>query len=109
MLQTDLFNQTRPETLYKTGGPSTSRDAASELAETGKLGAMELKALNLVTVYPGSTAAELEKRAGLERGQISKRLSTLFNQGRVVRLEKRRCNITNRSAFTYTTRINKPR
>ena len=109
MIQTDLFTPTPAKSLYKNGGPETSREAAEDLTRTGKLGQMELKALNLVMLYPGKTAAELERLAGLERGQCSKRLSTLYNQGRVLRNEKRRCSVTNRTAFTYTTRINKPR
>lgn len=109
MIQTDLFSQTQAHQLFKNGGPETSREAAEELATTGKLAGMELRALNLVTRYPGATGAELEKMAGLERGQVSKRLSSLVNQGRIIRGDKRKCNITQRAAFTHYTKANKPR
>ncbi len=109
MIQTDLFDQTRAHQLFKNGGPETSREAAEELVTSGKLAGMELRALNLVTLHPGRTGAELEKLAGLERGQVSKRLSTLVTQGRIIRGEKRKCRITQRAAFTHYTKTNKPR
>mgnify|MGYP003668684449 CR=1 FL=1 len=103
----DLFTQ--PHVLARNSDPETSLIAARELAATGQLGKMELTALNLVLMSPGSTSAELEKRNGYERGQIGKRLSTLVNSGRIIRGDKRKCNITGKLAFTHYTKPHHPR
>tara|TARA_B100000519_G_scaffold96672_1_gene84147 strand:+ start:5346 stop:5660 length:315 start_codon:yes stop_codon:yes gene_type:complete len=103
----DLFTQ--PHVLARNSDPETSLIAAREMAATGQLGNMELTALNLVLNNPGWTSAELEKRHGFERGQIGKRLSTLVNNGRVIRGDKRRCEITGKLAFTHYTKPHKPR
>ena len=94
----DLFTQ--PHVLARNSDPETSLIAARD---------MELTALNLVLNNPGWTSAELEKRHGFERGQIGKRLSTLVNNGRVIRGDKRRCEITGKLAFTHYTKPHKPR
>ena len=107
MQQIELF--TPAAHLARHGGPETSREAAVELEASGSLGRMEQLALNLISMYPGRTAYELEKNHGYERGQISKRVSTLVQRGLVFHGIKRKCTKSNRSAFPLFNRVNKPR
>ena len=107
MQQIDLFT---PAThLARAGGPETSREAAEELEASGALGRMEQLALNLISMNPGLTAYELEKNHGYERGQLSKRVSTLVRRGLVFHGKKRKCTKSNRSAYPLFNRVNKPR
>jgi len=100
-MQQSLF--TSPRTLAHRNDPETSLEAAKDLYNTGDLGRMELCALNLVMQWPGKTAAELERQHNFEKGQLAKRISTLLTTGKLVRGDKRKCDISGRSAFTIHT------
>ena len=100
-MQQTLF--TSPRTLAHRNDPETSLEAAKDLYNTGTLGRMDLCALNLVMQWPGKTAAELERQHGYEKGQLATRISTLLTTGKLVRGDKRKCDISGRSAFTIHT------
>lgn len=100
-MQQTLF--TSPETLAHRNDPETSLEAAKDLCATGTLGRMEQLALTLVLQWPGKTAAELERQHNYEKGQLAKRISTLITTGKLVRGDKRKCDISGRSAFPIYT------
>jgi predicted HTH transcriptional regulator len=88
--------------LHRNGDPETSRLAAFDLVASGTFGRMERLALNVIEKNPGRTAKELETIAGVEAGQIRKRLANLKRQGKIKSCEARRCNISGRKAQTWS-------
>jgi len=74
--------------LARPSDPQTSRDAAADLMGTERLGEAQLAALNLVLLFPGENAAELERltkgeaaRSTHKRLRELSRTGWLFNAG----------------------------
>lgn len=87
--------------LHRTRDPDTSRAAAFDVVATGTAARMERLALRYITENLGRTARELEVIAGVENGQIRKRLATLRRKGKIVNGKSRRCQISGRNAQTW--------
>jgi len=87
--------------LYRNSDPETSRKAAYDLVASGTFGRMERLALRYVESNPGRTARELETIAGVEAGQIRKRLAKLKRQGKLKNGDARTCVISGRKAQTW--------
>lgn len=87
--------------LHRAHDPETSREAAFDIVATGTAARMERLALRYITENLGRTARELEVIAGVENGQIRKRLATLRRKGKIANGENRRCNISGRNAQTW--------
>ncbi len=87
-------------TLHRRGDPETSIEGAEDVAE--RITPEREFALGWVRRFPGSTAAELDRRANSRDGRVRKRLAELERIGATERGSKRRCAVTGRNAHTWT-------
>ena len=86
----------------------TSLECFDEILNDGELEAMQMKALGLVQSNQGMTAREL-LRIGVEEGiypredrnAIAPRLTSLAEEGIIIRPSKRKCTITNKTTYTH--------
>jgi len=86
--------------LYRRGNPETPRLAAEEIV--GELADLQADVYGWVKRYPGHTATELERTAGVLGRTFGRRLNELEFKGLVVRGNPRRCSVTNRLAAIWT-------
>lgn len=80
--------------------PETSHLAAEEIKRSGALGAQQARVLEAVRTYPGKTAVELAKLAGLDRYLVSRRLPELVPLW-VRRGPPRDCTVNGRPQSTW--------
>ena len=89
-----------PETLARTTDPSTSKEAAEEVAK--RLTDARRYAYEAVVAQPGCTANELANQADdLDTRRIGRRLNELEKAGVVRRGPVRRCRISGRKGATW--------
>lgn len=86
--------------LARRDDPDTSKEAADDLVESGRLARMERIALDLVAEYPGRTGSELDALSGLREGAVRKRLAKLREDGRLRNGEERVCSVTGKKVGT---------
>lgn len=104
MKQASLFdgsNQLTVTPLARKTDPSTSHDAAREHKESGNADRSAAKVLDAVNRFPGLTAVELAERAGLDRYEVSRRLSDLRGKQLVRNGEERPCAIKGSRMTTW--------
>jgi len=87
-----------PKSLSRRGDPPTSKEAAYALYESGALGERKAFALGILIENPGSTAAELDLKAGTPAGGVRKRLNDLKKDHYAYVAGVRRCRVTGRRA-----------
>ena len=87
--------------LARTEDPGTSKKAAEEMVASGSLGRRTVEALNHLKHTPGSTATELETRAGVSDGRYRKRLNDLRKRGHAKTVGTRKCRVTGRAAQVW--------
>lgn len=78
--------------------PSSSHDAAAELAASGQLYVQRAVVLRALIATPGSTSAELAADHNLDRYMVARRLPELLA---ACRGEIRTCRQSRRSAMTW--------
>jgi DNA-binding MarR family transcriptional regulator len=81
--------------------PETSRAAAAWMVRSGHLNAQAALVLEALRRFPGSTTAELARRLAIDRHIPARRMRELVRAGRVVRCEKRKCQVKGTLAYTY--------
>lgn len=94
--------------LVRRDDPSTSRDAAERLIDSGALAGDSADALQLVRENPGRTAYELEAIDKMPSGKghgrpdrIRKRLAGLEQSGLIRKGERRECFERKSNCFTW--------
>jgi hypothetical protein len=80
--------------------PETSHQAAEEVRRSGRLTKQQGAVLDAVQKYPGSTAVELSRWAGLDRHAVSRRLPEI-QPVHVRRGAPRECTINGRPQSTW--------
>ncbi len=99
MSQFDLFGAKR---LARRTDPETSKWAAHAIVQSGSLANLQQRCVDLVTLYPGKTAAELSQAAGdRDPRKVNRRLAEVERKGLVIRGEPRPCTLTGRRAHTW--------
>lgn len=78
--------------------PDTSFESEAEINATGLRAFQQSQTACAVRKYPGSTMAELARKAGLDRYVLGRRISECETAGVVFRGLKRRCTVTGRMA-----------
>ena len=81
--------------------PETSRAAAAGMVRSGHLNAQAALVFEALRRRPGSTTAELARWLAIDRHIPARRMVELVRAGRVVRCEKRRCQVKWTLAHTY--------
>lgn len=84
--------------------PASSREAEQRVTENGKRAKHALIVLGLVRRFPGYTAVELTREqgpGGLERHEVSRRLSDLRNAGMVREGATRPCRVAGTNQTTW--------
>jgi hypothetical protein len=94
-----LFDDHRK--LARRDDPETSHEAAAEMHGSEAQGRLVRIAVAQVCEYPGETAKELERRLGVEDGQLRKRLNDAWRMGLISKGEPRRCTVSGRRAQTW--------
>lgn len=94
-----LFRGMSP--IARTGDPSTSRDSARVMSDSGVRGMMMKKAMDLLKSHPGSTSNELDCLGGHPNGGIRKRLADLEKIGVATKRGIRVCKISGRRCHTW--------
>ena len=89
---------------YRKTDPVTSRIASDRVTRSGTRQTQANAVLDAVRRFPGSTAVELSKAAGIERYAVSRRLPELERNGFIVRGPARMCAIRHAMMVTWTTR-----
>lgn len=87
--------------LSRTSDPQTSHDAAAQVESVGTAASHRATCLDEVIRQPGQTAAEIARRAGLDRHIPSRRLPELRAAGLVYNDEARVCRETGNSSMTW--------
>lgn len=106
-VHTDGYGHTNfstPATLARPSHPQTSRDAAAQMIETGRLAEHERVALSLVRLHPGMTGGELDEIAGAKKREVSKRLAGLTEKKQIRRGDKhevRVCEVGGNNCATW--------
>jgi hypothetical protein len=88
-------------TLHRANGPASSREAAEEVTRDGTRARHAAIVLAAVNVHPGLTAPELLEYVALNEYQVRRRLSDLFNEGKLRHGEQRRCRVKGRKMLTW--------
>ena len=83
--------------LSRREDPDTSHEGARRFDRAADMA----YALGCVERAPGSTAKELENWFNRTDGEIRKRLNDLRLAGEIHKGEKRRCGVTDRTAYTW--------
>lgn len=96
MSQGDLFvldaaRAAQAKPLARSGDPVTSKLAARELVDSGRLTAQQTEVLEALQRFPGSTSAELAEAAGIDRYRVARRLPDLERLGRAAKGVRRIC------------------
>jgi hypothetical protein len=86
---------------YRPDDPATSREAATDLVTSGRLGEMMAATLEAVRKHPGLTSAELEAAMGVSDGRFRKRLCDLERRGKVRRGEVRASRVSGKRCETW--------
>jgi hypothetical protein len=92
--------------LYRSTDPSTSRMAAEDMVESGKIGKQEQIILDGIIHHPGLTAAELSDYIPLRHDQTHKRLRGMVRKGLLVEGSQRMCRKHGTMAVTWNPRMN---
>jgi hypothetical protein len=90
--------------LAANADPTTSHDAADRHTASGRRGAHCDRVLALVRAHPGSTSVELyeaQEGEGLDRHEVSRRLSDLMHAGKVRQGHKRPCRVKGVEMVTW--------
>lgn len=90
-----------PRRITRRSHPETSLMAAADTIESGRFKKHEEWAVDLVRRYPGRTAAELDRIAGVSDRRIGKRLGGLANKYRLRRGKRRVCQEKGRQCVTW--------
>lgn len=89
-----------PRALARKEGPAESKLGALDVA--GRLGELQLFALEAVRRHPGSTASELAEAEGIgDPRRINRRLGELETLGLLTRGRGRPCRVTGRTAAPW--------
>lgn len=80
--------------------PDTSHQAAEAIRRSGELGRQQRAVLEAVKAYPGKTAVELARLAGMDRYAVSRRLPEL-QPVHVRRGPPRECTVNHRPQSTW--------
>lgn len=87
--------------LARRTDPSTSHEAAEAVERCGRAASQRHLCLLEVWKRPGSTAAEIAARTGLERHVPSRRLPELRQAGQVRNGAQRICTVTGNPSMTW--------
>ena len=79
---------------YRNTDPDTSKKAAEDLIDSGRMGQQRQTVFNLVVANPDSTSAELAEIGNLDRYTPSRRLSELVKLG-LIKVSGKRPSRTN--------------
>ena len=90
-----------PKQLARREHPATSKRAARDLVDSGRIGEAMKTALAFLWRHPGSTAAELDAYAETGDGAVRKRLNDLRREGLAEPRETRACRITGKCAQVW--------
>lgn len=90
--------------VARTTDPTTSHEAAAEHTASGARGRNAALILAAIRRYPGLTCSELIGPTGLDRSEVSKRLSDLHSAFRIEAVGVRRCSVSGKSARTWEAR-----
>lgn len=102
--QLRLFGQPQPESwkpLARRDDPESSKESAQRLVESGQLKGQKQAVYLALRRFPGSTSAELAKRADLTRHLTGRRLPDLERAGLVRRGDLRPCSCGKGRAVTW--------
>ena len=86
---------------YRNTDPVTSKLAANEAEDSGRIGQQQLEILALVKQWPDSTSAELALLGKMSRHIPGRRLSELVDKGWATVSGKRPCHTNGRMMQTY--------
>ncbi|MHC1728541.1 MAG: winged helix-turn-helix domain-containing protein [Syntrophobacteraceae bacterium] len=81
--------------------PVTSKLAAKEMIDSGKLSSQAASVFAAVKKYPEKTSLELTRCCPLDRYQIARRLADLQNAGFVEQTGARKCSVGGRPSVTW--------
>lgn len=87
--------------LARRNDPQTSHEAAESVERSGRAASQRHQCLLEVWKRPGSTAAEIAARTGLERHVPSRRLPELRQAGRIKNGPQRDCTVTGNPSMTW--------
>ena len=87
--------------LARTFDPDTSHEAAVYVVKSGIVSGQKARVLDALRSNPRRTTNELAARSGIDRHVVGRRMSGLESDGLVRRLDKRRCDISGRLAYTW--------
>lgn len=91
-----------PSMLARRTDPRTSKLAANEVAETGELKGLRLRAYLAVQSNPGCIARELSAVLGdNDPRTLNRRLGEVETMGLISRGETRRCKVTGKMCATW--------
>jgi len=92
--------------LARNTDPPTSHEAAESVERSGRAASQRHLCLLEVWKRPGSTAAEIAARTGLERHVPSRRLPELREAGQVKNGPQRICTVTGNPSMTWEPVVN---
>lgn len=92
--------------LARNTDPLTSHEAAETVERSGRAASQRHLCLLEVWKRPGSTAAEIAARTGLERHVPSRRLPELREAGQIKNGPQRICTVTGNSSMTWEPVVN---
>lgn len=87
--------------LARTFDPDTSHEAAVHVVKSGIVSGQKARVLDALRSNPRRTTNELAALGGIDRHVVGRRMSGLESDGLVRRLDKRQCQISGRTAFTW--------
>jgi len=88
--------------------PQTSKDAESRMDRSGQRRTQAESILRSVREHPGKTAVELTQWVELDRYQIQRRLSDMWQSGQIRKGRQRKCSIRLTKAVTWWPRKDQP-
>ena len=98
---TDVRGSYESRSLARRTDPKTSREAAHELIESGRLSNQCSTVFSALEKHGPCTSAELAFASGLDRHMVARRLPDLAKRQLVRRYDSRTCAVTSRSACVW--------
>lgn len=81
--------------------PQTSKESEAQMNSTGQRRTQAESILRIVSEHPGKTAVELTQWVDLDRYQIQRRLSDMWQSGEIRKGRQRKCSIRLTKAVTW--------